>query len=156
MSDTEEHNFETAHAGSSLTFPMQCSALRKNGHVVIKGRPCKIIDMSTSKTGKHGHAKVHIVATDIFTQRKYEDISPSTHNMDVPNVTRNEYQLINIDDGFLNLMTGDGAAKDDVKLPEGELGDQIQAAFEDGKDLMVTIVAAMGEEQALSFKDVTK
>ena len=44
---------------------MQCSALRKNGHVVIKGRPCKIVDMSTSKTGKHGHAKVHLVAVDV-------------------------------------------------------------------------------------------
>ncbi len=44
---------------------MQCSGLRKNGHVVIKGRPCKIVDMSTSKTGKHGHAKVHLVAIDV-------------------------------------------------------------------------------------------
>ncbi|EPQ30686.1 uncharacterized protein PFL1_01587 [Pseudozyma flocculosa PF-1] len=154
-SDDEAHNvnFETAHAGASLTFPMQCSALRKNGHVVIKGRPCKIIDMSTSKTGKHGHAKVHLVATDIFTQKKYEDISPSTHNMDVPNVTRSEYQLINIDDGFLNLMNNDGDTKDDVKVPEGELGEQIQAGFDEGKDLMVTIVSAMGEEHCLSFKD---
>jgi translation elongation factor IF5A len=58
--------------------------------------PLQIIDMSTSKTGKHGHAKVHLVAIDIFTQKKYEDISPSTHNMDVPNVQRNEYQLVNI------------------------------------------------------------
>jgi len=135
---------------------MQCSALRKNGHVVIKGRPCKIVDMSTSKTGKHGHAKVHLVGIDIFTQKKLEDICPSTHNMDVPNVYRNEYQLVNIDDGFLNLMTQDGSSKDDVRLPEGDIGKDIQAAFDEGKDLLVTIVSAMGEEQALSYKEAPK
>eukprot|EP01083_Nonionella_stella_P003459 9932_1 len=127
----EEHTFETADAGASLTFPMQCSALRKNGHVVIKGRPCKIVDMSTSKTGKHGHAKVNLVAIDIFTGKKYEDLSPSTHNMDVPNITRQEYQLIDIDDGYLNLMTQDGSTKDDVKLPEGDLGEKIQEEFDE-------------------------
>ena len=34
-------------------------------HCIISGRPCKIVDMSTSKTGKHGHAKVHLVAIDV-------------------------------------------------------------------------------------------
>ncbi|KAG1830970.1 eukaryotic translation initiation factor 5A [Suillus subalutaceus] len=136
MSDDEQHNqqFEQASAGASLTFPMQCSALRKNGHVVIKGRPCKIVEMSTSKTGKHGHAKVHLVGVDIFTDKKMEDISPSTHNMDVPNVTRNEYHL------------------DDVKLPDGKLGDEITSGLETAEVVMVTVTAAMGEEQVTSFK----
>lgn len=31
--------------------------------------------------------------------------------MDVPNVVRNEYTLVNVDDGFLNLMTGEGGEK---------------------------------------------
>jgi len=158
MADDEHHEqtFEQASSGASATYPMQCSALRKNGFVVIKGRPCKIVDMSTSKTGKHGHAKVHLVALDIFTQKKLEDLCPSTHNMDVPNVSRNEYQLIDIDDGYMNLMTGDGTTKDDVRVPEGELGEKIQADFDDGKELLVTIISAMNEEAAISYKEAPK
>ncbi|KAF9238378.1 initiation factor 5a [Melanogaster broomeanus] len=162
MSD-DEHNqtFDQASAGASLTYPMQCSALRKNGHVVIKGRPCKIVDMSTSKTGKHGHAKVHLVAIDIFTGKKLEDICPSTHNMDVPNVKRNEYAVLNIeDDGFLTLFNPDPNAADnnksDVKLPEGDLGKEIQQAFDDAKDVLVTIVSAMNEEAVISWKEAPK
>ena len=54
---------------------------------------------------------------------------------------------VNIDDGFLNLMSPEGNSKDDVKVPEGDIGTQISAAFDDGKDLLVTIVSAMAEEQ---------
>ncbi|KAH7133486.1 translation protein SH3-like domain-containing protein [Dactylonectria macrodidyma] len=156
----EEHDvtFESADAGASLTYPMQCSALRKNGFVVIKSRPCKIVDMSTSKTGKHGHAKVHLVAIDIFTGKKYEDLSPSTHNMDVPNVSRREYQLLDIsDDGFLSLMNDDGDTKDDVRMPDGEIGEKINKLFkEDEKDTNVVILTSMGEEAAVEAKEAPR
>ncbi|KAL1971934.1 hypothetical protein VTN31DRAFT_2022 [Thermomyces dupontii] len=150
-----EHTFESADAGASSTYPMQCSALRKGGYVVIKGRPCKIVEMSTSKTGKHGGAKVHLVALDIFTGKKLEELSPSTHNMDVPNVTRKEYQLLDVtDDGFLSLMDDNGNTKDDVKLPEGEVGERITKMFkEEEKDVNVTVMSAMGEEVAVDVKE---
>lgn len=73
--------------------------------------------------------------------------------MDVPNISRVEYTLLNIDDGFLNLIDQTGAAKDDVKVPEGEVGDQIQNLFDDGKEVLVTVVSAMGEEHALAAKE---
>lgn len=44
MSDHDEEHFEQADSGASNTFPKQCSALRKNEHVMIKGRPCKVIN----------------------------------------------------------------------------------------------------------------
>jgi len=154
----EQHTFESADAGASATYPMQCSALRKNGYVVIKGRPCKIIEMTTSKTGKHGHAKVNLTGIDIFTGKRLEDMSPSTHNMEVPNVTRREYQLLDIsEDGFLSLMSEDGATKDDVKAPEGEVGEKINKLFrEEEKDTNVIVLTAMGQEVAMDAKEAPK
>ncbi|KAK3944749.1 eukaryotic translation initiation factor 5A-like protein [Diplogelasinospora grovesii] len=155
MSDEQhDHTFESTDAGASATVPIQCSALRKNGFVVIKGRPCKIVDMSTSKTGKHGHAKVHLVALDIFTQKKYEDLCPSTHNMEVPIVRKTEYLLLGEDDGYLQLFDeSSGDTKEDVRLPDGELGERIRKALEAGREIFVVVQKAMGEEAVESIKD---
>jgi len=163
MGDNEHHDFGTSGSGASTTYPMQCSALRKNGYVVLKGRPCKISEMSTSKTGKHGHAKVHLTGVDIFTGKKVEDISPSTHNMDVPNVTRTEYTLIYVsEDGFLSLMTPDGGTKDDVRVDNSTtVGNEILGLVKnglekEGKEYLISIISSMGEEAVVTWKEAPK
>lgn len=135
------------------TFPMQCSALRKNGFVMLKSRPCKIVEMSTSKTGKHGHAKVHMVGIDIFNGKKLEDICPSTHNMDVPVVKREDFTLIDISgDGYLSMMNDNGDLREDLKVPDGDLGNQIRTDFENGRELLCTVLKACGEECVIAVK----
>ena len=37
----DQYDFSSADAGASATFPMQCSALRKGGFVMIKVSDCK-------------------------------------------------------------------------------------------------------------------
>jgi len=155
MSDPDI-DFTTAESGASSTYPMQCSALRKNGFVVLKGRPCKIVEMSTSKTGKHGHAKVNMVGIDIFTNKKYEDMCPSTHNMDVPSIKRTDYQLLNISEDFMSLMSDNGDIREDLRCPEGDLGKEILSKFEAGEEFMVSVLAAMGEECAVAIKAMNK
>ena len=148
----DEFDFQRADAGASETFPMQCSALRKGGFVMIKNRPCKIVEMSTSKTGKHGHAKVHLVTLDIFTGKKIEDICPSTHNMDVPNVKRKDYQLLAMEDDFLSLMDYGGETREDLKCPEGHIGEQTQQAIANKQDILCTVLSACGEECVIATK----
>lgn len=57
MSDDE---FQKGEAGSSYTYPESGGSLKKGAYAILKGHPCKIQDVSTSKAGKHGHAKVSI------------------------------------------------------------------------------------------------
>eukprot|EP00092_Neocalanus_flemingeri_P000168 GFUD01000179.1.p2 GENE.GFUD01000179.1~~GFUD01000179.1.p2 ORF type:complete len:162 (+),score=27.84 GFUD01000179.1:60-545(+) len=154
----EAFDFNQGDSGASETFPLQCSALRKGGFVMIKNRPCKIVEMSTSKTGKHGHAKVHMVALDIFTGKKLEDICPSTHNMEVPNVKRKDYQLIGMEDEFLSLMDDTGETRDDLKCPaegDGDVGNEIRASVAADTDILVTVLAACGEECVIATKTNT-
>ncbi|CAG5125580.1 unnamed protein product [Candidula unifasciata] len=153
MADVDhEETFEGADAGASQTYPMQCSALRKNGYVVLKGRPCKIVEMSTSKTGKHGHAKVHLIGIDLFTGKKYEDICPSTHNMSVPVVERHDYQLVSIDDTFMAMMNDIGETREDLRLPDSDLGKEIKEKYEKDETFCITVLKAMGEETPVGIK----
>jgi translation initiation factor 5A len=76
--------------------------------------------------------------------------------MDVPNVRKSEFPLLDIDDGFLSLMCDDGSTKDDVKLPDNEIGKKIEADFLDGKELIIAVTAAMGEEHCLGYKEAPK
>eukprot|EP01028_Stygiella_incarcerata_P009651 TRINITY_DN462_c0_g1_i1.p2 TRINITY_DN462_c0_g1~~TRINITY_DN462_c0_g1_i1.p2 ORF type:complete len:152 (-),score=36.11 TRINITY_DN462_c0_g1_i1:371-826(-) len=146
-------DFEATDSGASMTYPMPAGSIRKGGHIVIKGRPCKVVDVSTSKTGKHGHAKANIVALDVFTGKKFEDMCPTSHNVEVPNVARFEHQLVDIsEDGFCSVLLETGDMKEDLRLPAGELGEKIRADFDDGKEVIVSVMSAMGEEAIFQHK----
>ena len=64
----------SARTGTSLSRVRRIQSspaaqVRRVDQPTLTGRPCKIVDMSTSKTGKHGHAKVHLVAIDVRLSR---------------------------------------------------------------------------------------
>mmetsp|Transcript_69005 Transcript_69005/g.159912 ORF Transcript_69005/g.159912 Transcript_69005/m.159912 type:complete len:171 (+) Transcript_69005:67-579(+) len=168
MADNDdEPTFESADAGASHVYPMQAGEIRKGSHVMIKGHPCKVAEVSTSKTGKHGHAKAHIVALDIFTSKKYEDLCPTSHNLEVPFVKRTEYQLLDADfeSGQVSLLLEDGGTKEDLNLPtfvttgeptedDTKVQEEIKKGLADGKSLLVAVLSACGIEKIVGVKSI--
>ena len=53
------------------------------------------------------------------------------------------FQLVDIDDGFMVLMNDIGEQKSDVKLPDSDMGREIQAKFDNEEAFMVTILVSV-------------
>jgi len=138
------------------TTPLPAGQIRKGMHAVLKDRPCRILSVKISKTGKHGHAKAHFHGVDVFTDKKYEDICPSTHTMQVPVLDRAEYDLIDEDDGrYVSLMDTDGEIRADLQVPDSPMGEEITALFEKLTDISVTVLSWGDYEEAIiSYKVV--
>jgi len=130
--------------------------VKKGMIVLLKGFPCKVIEVTTSKTGKHGHAKANITGIDIFTGQKKQDISPTSHNMIAPFVTVSSLVLLDItEDGYCNLLTDAGETREDLKVPPGETGEALTKAFEesdDTKEVWAVITKAMDSEIITDIK----
>lgn len=48
-------------------------------------------------------------------------------------------QLVSIsDDGYLSLMDDSGDIREDLKVPDGELGTQLRSDFDNGRSLLVS------------------
>mmetsp|Transcript_21735 Transcript_21735/g.39907 ORF Transcript_21735/g.39907 Transcript_21735/m.39907 type:complete len:185 (+) Transcript_21735:82-636(+) len=162
----EQPTFESASAEASYTVPLEASKFQKGSYLMIDGRPCKCVEMSTSKPGKHGHAKALFVGIDIFTGKKREWQCQTSHNLDVPFVKKTELQVLDVNKvgGEVSLLQEDGTTKDDLNLPSfGLLGSEpsqedaktskdLLAAVDGGLSAVAIVLAACGMEKIVGVK----
>ena len=144
------------------TEPIRAGEVKKGMVILLKGSPCKVVNISTSKTGKHGHAKANITGLDIFTGKKYQDMSPTSHNMTKPIVTLKKYLLVDIlDDGYTSLMDEETSEMvENIRLPtdkdpKPKLGNEIKTKFNNDKDLYITVTYAMNKEAITGYSEAT-
>jgi len=138
----------------NYTIPQQCSSIHVGDYAMLMKLPCKIVEMSSSKTGKHGGCKIHFIGLHIFTGRKVEDMSMSTHIVEVPIVTKADYLVLNADPdaGYVTVLDPKTLQPKDTPFPQADLGEKLNAAFCAGKEIMVTILAAVGKEIIIGVK----
>eukprot|EP01118_Nematostelium_gracile_P001298 TRINITY_DN1133_c0_g1_i4.p1 TRINITY_DN1133_c0_g1~~TRINITY_DN1133_c0_g1_i4.p1 ORF type:complete len:119 (-),score=36.57 TRINITY_DN1133_c0_g1_i4:348-704(-) len=92
--------------------------LRIGTIVLIHDRsPCKVLELHRAKTGKHGSAKIAVVAMHIFTKKKMEEIFQSTAQVCLPKLDKVDYELLDLlEDDYISLVLPSGVTRQDVRL----------------------------------------
>ncbi|MCE4602630.1 MAG: translation initiation factor IF-5A [Desulfurococcales archaeon] len=68
--------------------------LKKGSYIVIDGEPCRIVEVSRAKTGKHGSAKAHVVAIGVFSGQKKTMVAPVDTRVQVPVIEKRLAQVL--------------------------------------------------------------
>ncbi|MCY0859470.1 MAG: translation initiation factor IF-5A [Sulfolobaceae archaeon] len=68
--------------------------LKVGSYIVIDGEPCRVVEISKAKTGKHGSAKANVVAIGVFTGNKKTLMAPVDQKVEVPIIEKHVGQIL--------------------------------------------------------------
>jgi len=88
----------------SLKRPAEAGSLKPGSFIILNGEPCKIVSSEKSKPGKHGSAKVRIVALGIFDGVKRTFVGPADAQVEVPIIEKKTGQIISISPHGVQIM----------------------------------------------------
>lgn len=87
-----------------MSRPVDIGSLKVGQHLVIDGKPYRIVSYEKSKPGKHGSAKARIVAINIFDGSKKSIVSPVDARTEIPIIDKRSAQVVSISGDSLQLM----------------------------------------------------
>ncbi len=94
------------------------SSLQKGSYVVVDDAPCKVVSTATSRPGKHGHAKVNLMAVGILDGKKRNLVLPGHDNVEVPMIGKKTAQVLSVNGNFANVMDAETFETFDMEIPE--------------------------------------
>ncbi len=79
-----------------MSKPVDLGSIKEGGNIVIDGEPCRVVEVEKSKPGKHGSAKVRLVAIGIFDGVKRSLVGPADQRVEVPIIEKRSGQVVSI------------------------------------------------------------
>ncbi len=119
---------------------MTAKELKEGRYVIIEDIPCKIVNIESSKPGKHGAAKMRVTGINIFGGEKKTLLTPSDADVEVPLVERKNAQIVSISGKTASVMDSRTYEMYDIEIPEEYI---TQAAA--GKEM--EILESMGKRK---------
>jgi translation initiation factor 5A len=79
-----------------MSKPADLGSIKEGGNIVIDGEPCRVVEVEKSKPGKHGSAKVRLVAIGIFDGVKRSLVGPADQRVEVPIIEKRSGQVVSV------------------------------------------------------------
>ncbi|MDE1852423.1 MAG: translation initiation factor IF-5A [Thaumarchaeota archaeon] len=133
-----------------MSRPAELGSIKEGSYIIIDDEPCKVVNREHFKPGKHGSAKVRLVAISLFTGSKKSYVAPAESRVDIPMIDKRSGQVTSIMDGTVQIM--DLATFEVLETPKptpeevGELGGSLVPGAE------VEYWAMMGRNRIMRVK----
>ncbi|MBN1544790.1 translation initiation factor IF-5A [Candidatus Woesearchaeota archaeon] len=106
------------------TKKVDAGSIKSGSFMVIDGAACRVVDVQTSRPGKHGHAKCRITGVGLIDNKKREVVMPGHDKVDVPIIGKKTAQVLSLSGDTANVMDVDTYETFDLPIPE-ELKGQV-------------------------------
>lgn len=113
----------------SETKLVSVGTLKKGDTLIIEGAACKITDLNTSRPGKHGHAKVNLLAVGILDGKKRNLVIPGHDKVETPIIEKKNAQVLSLAGKNANVMDMETYETFDMEIPE-ELRGEVKEGVE--------------------------
>lgn len=103
-------------------------SLKKGDTLLIDGAPCRVTTIQVSRPGKHGHAKVNLMAVGIIDSKKRNVVMPGHDKIEVPIIEKKTAQILSISNNKANVMDMETYETFDMEIPEELKGEATEGA----------------------------
>ena len=103
-----------------MSKPSEVGAVKVGSYVLVDNEPCRIVDYTKSKPGKHGSAKARVVAIGVFDGVKRSFVKPVDAQVEVPIIEKRAGQVISLSPTSVQVMDLETYEMLESPLPEEE------------------------------------
>jgi translation initiation factor 5A len=103
-----------------MSRPVEVGDLKTGSYVIVEDEPCRIVDLTKSKPGKHGAAKARVVTIGVFDGVKRSFVKPVDAKVDMPMIEKRTGQMIALLPNSLQIMDLETYEIFETSLPDDD------------------------------------
>ncbi len=133
-----------------MSRPADLGSVKEGSYIIIDGEPCKVVSRDHFKPGKHGSAKVRLVAISLFTGSKKSYVSQAESRVDIPMIDKRSGQVTSVMDNSVQVM--DLATFEVFETPKPSAEEMAELGAPIGPGTEVEYWSMMGRNKIMRVK----